>query len=347
MLLSTKKPIQIIIRMPNWLGDLVMATPLLESIKKKWPDSVITVACIQHLSEILLYHPYIDHILPLERQKNLKGNIFPKNNIKKIRKQQYDLGILTTNSLSSAWCFFLSNIKKRVGFNANARGILLTNKVPFPKKRKSQHLVKTYKSLLSPIGIPIDNTHPHIATLQEEDEAALSLLQSRGKMPQQRLIGINPGAAYGLAKCWPPERFIALGEKLKEKKRNCLVFFGDQSGKPLVDSICAKLPKEGVINLAGETDIRELVCLIKQCDVFLTNDSGPMHIAAALNIPLVALFGSTSDTLTGPYPRGHVIHKHTSCSPCFLRTCPIDFRCMKQIKVEEVYEALDSELSNS
>ncbi len=341
------KPMQIIVRLPNWLGDLVMATPLLESLKKKWPHSELTVTCIKQLSEILLYHPYIDHIIPLESSKNLKEKIFPKKSLQKLRAKHYDLGILTTNSLSSAWTFFLSHIKKRVGFSTNARSLLLTCKVPFPKQRKSQHLVKTYKSLLVPLDIPIDNTYPHIATLPEEDEAALNLLESKGLPERSQLIGINAGAAYGLTKCWLPERFVSLSKKLLEKKENCIVFFGDKPGQPLVDSICSQLPKERIINLAGKTDIRELVCLIKQCDVFLTNDSGPMHLAAALGIPLVALFGSTSDTLTGPYPWGHVIHKHTSCSPCFLRTCPIDFRCMKQISVEEVYEVLDSKLSNN
>ncbi len=346
MPIVSNKPLQILVRMPNWLGDLVMATPLLESLKKKWPNSILTVSCIKHFSEILLHHPYIDHIIPLERSSGLREKIFPKKNVSNLRLKQYDLGVLTTNSLSSAWIFFLSNIKKIVGFNSNARGLLLTCKVPFPKKRTSQHLVKTYKSLLVPIGIPIDDTHPLITTIPKEDEAALNLLESQGRDPKQTLIGINPGAAYGQAKCWPPEYFISLSQKLIEKKDHCIVFFGDKLGKSLIDSICSKLPKERVINLAGKTNIRELVCLIKQCNVFLTNDSGPMHIAAALSTPLIALFGSTSDTLTGPYPNGQVIHKHTSCSPCFLRICPIDFRCMKQITVEEVYEALEAKLTN-
>ena len=157
------------------------------------------------------------------------------------------------------------------------------------------------------------------------------------------MIGINPGAAYGSAKCWLPERFRELTEKLLQNPNTRILYFGDKAGASLVNEICADLP-DRVINLAAQTTIRELMAYIQACHLFLTNDSGPMHMASALGTPLVALFGSTSDRYTGPYRGGKVIHKHVPCSPCYRRTCPIDFRCMTQIGVDEVYQTLQAYL---
>ena len=154
------------------------------------------------------------------------------------------------------------------------------------------------------------------------------------------LIGINPGAAYGSAKCWLPERFKELSLKLLKDSKIKLLYFGDQGGAPVVDEICKNLPSDRVVNLATKTTLRELMAFIDACDLFLTNDSGPMHMAAALCTPLLALFGSTSAIATGPYLTGEIIHKQVACSPCYRRECPIDFRCMKQITVDEVYQKL-------
>ncbi|MCB1149512.1 MAG: glycosyltransferase family 9 protein, partial [Chlamydiia bacterium] len=158
-----------------------------------------------------------------------------------------------------------------------------------------------------------------------------------------KVIGINPGAAYGSAKCWLPERFVEVSRLFLEDPDTYLIYFGDSATAPLVQGICSELP-ERVVNLAGKTSLRELMTLIELCDVFLTNDSGPMHISSALGKPLVALFGSTSDVRTGPFCNATVIHKRVSCSPCYQRVCPIDFRCMKEISAEDVYKAVVEKL---
>jgi heptosyltransferase-2 len=198
--------------------------------------------------------------------------------------------------------------------------------------------------LLQPLNIPLSDTTPRIFLTEEEKNKAQERLHKLGAQ-NKIIIGINPGAAYGSAKCWLPDRFQKLTQMLLEDSRISIVYFGDKAGTPLVDSICNQLP-DRVINLAGQTTLRELIALIGACDIFLTNDSGPMHIASALNIPLLALFGSTNDTTTGPYLGGKVIHKHVECSPCYLRTCPVDFRCMKKIEVAEVYGELQSLLNH-
>jgi heptosyltransferase-2 len=153
------------------------------------------------------------------------------------------------------------------------------------------------------------------------------------------IVGINPGATYGSAKCWLPERFRSITKRLLEDKRVFVVYFGDLATASLVKEICQGLSQR-VINMAGLTSLRELAALLKICDVLLTNDSGPMHIAAALKTPVVALFGSTNPEITGPFRTGVVVQKPVECSPCYQRTCPIDFRCMKKIEEQEVYAHL-------
>lgn len=198
--------------------------------------------------------------------------------------------------------------------------------------------------LLNPLGIPLSSTAPRLYLTGAEQQAAKEKLAEYGVQSSDLVIGINPGAAYGSAKCWLPERFKQLSRRLLEFPKIKIVYFGDKAGASLVQEICKELP-DRVINLAGKTSLRELIALIQACNLFLTNDSGPMHVASALGIPFIALFGSTSDTITGPYQGGKVIHKHVPCSPCYRRECPIDFRCMTRIEVKEVYEEIQNFIS--
>ncbi len=178
----------------------------------------------------------------------------------------------------------------------------------------------------------------------QEFETATELLCLEKINPAEHtIIGINPGAAYGSAKCWLPDRYVEVSKRLLEDPKVRILYFGDFAGASLVRSICDQLP-DRVINFAGRTSLRELLALLLHCRVFLTNDSGPMHVASALGVPLVALFGSTSDVRTGPYQNGIVIHKHVECSPCYQRECPIDFRCMNRIETDEVYDAILKQL---
>ena len=335
-----ESPKNIIVKMPNWLGDLVMATPVLADLRQHWPDANITAMCQSNVAAILKHDPNITEVFSYRKPSGWIPHSHHWKIISDLRKGQYDMGILLTNSFSTAWWFWLGGVKNRIGFKGNARSWLLNNAVPFPKERETQHLVITYKQLLEPLGIPLSDTAPQLFISPEEQQAAEDLLQKCGVVKNKSVIfGINPGAAYGSAKCWLPDRYRAVTEKLLEDPLAYVIYFGDPAGAPLVNSICQDLPSR-VINLAGKTSLRELMALMNCCSAILTNDSGPMHIAAALKIPLVALFGSTSDIKTGPYGIGKVIHKHVECSPCYKRVCPIDFRCMKRIEVDEVYNEL-------
>ncbi len=332
-------PLRIIVRMPNWLGDLVMAAPILTDLRHHWPEAKITAMCQGILGAVIQEDPHIDQVFNFKRPKGWMKRQAQKEIIVPLQKEGYDLGILLTNSLSSAWWFWRGNVQNRLGFASPFRSWLLDHAIPFPEQRHHQHLVVTYKMLLEPLGIPVSKTAPHLYLTAQEQQAAKDKLVNHGVQPSDLLIGINPGAAYGSAKCWLPERFKQLSQRLLDYPNLKIIFFGDKAGAPLVDSICADLSPR-VINLAGKTSLRELMAFIQCCHLFLTNDSGPMHVASALGIPLIALFGSTSDKTTGPYNGGHVIHKRVPCSPCYRRECPIDFRCMTRIGVQEVYDEI-------
>ena len=337
-------PKNIIVRMPNWLGDLVMATPILTDLRHHWPDAKITAMCQGMLGVVVQEDPHIDALLNFKRPKGWKRRQTQKDVVDPLIKGHYDLGLLLTNSLSSAWWFWRGHVQNRMGYAAHWRSLLLDFPIPFPAQRNHQHLVVTYKMLLEPLGIAVSQTTPRLYLTSQEQQSAREKLAQYNVQSSDLLIGINPGAAYGSAKCWLPERFKKLCQHLLDDPNLKIVFFGDKAGTPLVDEICAGLP-ERIINLAGQTSLRELMALIQTCHLFLTNDSGPMHVASALGIPLIALFGSTSDTTTGPYNGGRVIHKHVSCSPCYRRECPIDFRCMTRIEIQEVYQEIQSLLS--
>lgn len=340
-----EEPLNIIVRMPNWLGDLVMATPILHDLRHRFPEANITAMCQGGVGQLLKHDPNVDDIYSFKRPSGWIHHHHPAEIINKLRFGKYDLGIILTNSFSSALWFWRGDVKNRVGFATNLRSTLLNKAVPFPENIQKQHLVLTYKALLEPLGIPLSKSPPKLYVSPKEMEEAHILLKSLNIDPKtQTIIGINPGAAYGTAKCWLPERFRAVTENLIKTPNTVVLYFGDNIGAPVVSEICKGLSDQHVINLAGKTSIRELLALIKCCKVFLTNDSGPMHIASALEVPLVALFGSTSDVKTGPYAGGTVIHKRVECSPCYKRVCPIDFRCMTRIGTDEVYEAIQRAL---
>lgn len=341
----TLSPKNIIVRMPNWLGDLIMATPILADLRNHWPAAKITAMCQGQIGTLLAEDPHLDEIFSFRKPSGWIHHRHISDILNPLKQGKYDLGILLTNSFSSAWWFWRGEVDNRVGYATHCRSFLLDCAVRYSSDYETQHQVVTYKQLLQPFGIPISDTAPCLYLTEEEKEAARQGLENCGVTQNHVIVGVNPGAAFGSAKCWLPDRFRRVVERILENPKTVVIFFGDETGCELVNDITAGLP-ERVINLAGKTTLRELMAFIQECDVFLTNDSGPMHMASALGIPLVALFGSTSDVTTGPYSGGVVIHKHVECSPCYRRTCPIDFRCMKRIEVEEVYKELQNLIRN-
>lgn len=333
--------------MPNWIGDIVMATPVISAIKKRFPQATITVMCQYPGSMLLLNDPNIDELFAFKRSKPIFFRRDSQGSItQNILIGNYDLGILLTNSFSSAWWFFQGNVKTRIGYKNFPRNFLLTKSIKKPKKTTPIHQVDEYFQLLNLIDIHQIPDEPKLYLQSIEKEEAQAKLKLYGINFEKKKIGICPGAAYGQTKCWPKENFIELIKKFDQQKDTPqFIFFGDQTQVGMIEEICNKYPHL-VLNLAGKTTIRELMGMITHMDLFLSNDSGPMHIAEALKRPTIAIFGSTSPERTGPYRNGKVLYKKVSCSPCYKRVCPVNYLCMKEISVQMVYQEIQTILEN-
>ena len=318
--------------MPNWIGDAVMGIPVLQDISEKYPSCSIDVVCHKAIGDLLENNPYVSKKLVYSKKDSKKREVI----VSELKENHYDVGLLLTRSFSSALWFFQARIPNRIGFKDHFRSLLLRPGLDIPKNEETEHQIITYKRLLEPLSIPISSTMPKIYLQKDEIDAARKKL-SEYNVPSDALIcGINPGAAYGSAKCWPPEHFKSLVLLLLQNPKVYVVFFGDDLSKDLVASITSEFQTR-VVNLAAKTTLRELMAYTSLCSCFVTNDSGPMHIASSLGCTVVAIFGSTNPIKTGPYGNAKVVKHDVACSPCYLRKCPIDFRCMNKILANEVY----------
>ncbi|NGX30835.1 MAG: ADP-heptose--LPS heptosyltransferase 2 [Chlamydiae bacterium] len=333
-----KQFFNIVIRMPNHIGDCVMATPVLSDLKCRFPDAKLTVMCKQNIVSMFEKDADVDEIFPFSKPKKPNKKEETRKLIQRLKEKKFDLGVLLPNSFSSAYLFWKAGVQSRLGYSRDARRIFLTHPVKMQPLWHSYHFVDQYKLILKGIGIKRSRTKPRLYLDDQDIQRAQEILQENGVEKDHMVVGVNPSAASGTAKIWPKEYFKQVIKNLSELDNVKVIVFGDQYSKSTVDEICAGL-NENVINLAAKTSLQESIGIMKLCKVILSNDSGPMHIAAAIGTPVVALFGPTNDLLSGPYtPLCYIIHKYVECSPCHLGTCPIDHRCMHRIKVDEVFD---------
>jgi len=332
-----RKPRRILIRATNWIGDAVMTTPAVRAVREHFPDACITLLALPWVADIFSASPHVDEILLYERNTIHKGIVGKVRLARQLAGKKFDMAILLQNAFEAALLVWLARVPIRAGFAVQGRSLLLSHAVPLSARTRRRHQVFYYLDLLRGLGIrPAGNR----LFLRVSDTAAqrAALLLPDGQ--DAEYIGINPGAAYGPAKRWPVEKLARLAAMLsdREKKRRVVVF-GTKNDRQAAAVIQAAVP--GVIDLAGRTTLMEAMACISRCAVFVTNDSGLMHVAAALNVPLVAIFGSTSAAATGPWSeRVRIIEKEISCRPCFRPVCASDFRCMEEIGVAEVFRAV-------
>ncbi len=329
-MMSSSSLRKVLVRMPNWIGDAVMGSVILEELRATNPWIHFAVAAKPHILDLFKAHPSVTSFHPLDKKGKLVEE-FSTNDI--------DHTILLTNSFSSALVGYQKNWPDLIGYRGECRNFLLSKSKSFPKEYETMHLVDVYRELLTLISITPKGVMPALFLSDEELKNRDEVLFRLGINPKKRCIVINPGAAYGLAKCWLPERFEELIQRLyKQFPHLEIVIIGDASMHAQTERLLTKTPK--VTNLAGKTSLRQLMLILSHAEALITNDSGPMHMASALGKPVLAIFGSTNSTRTGPYQKGIVIQSKASCSPCYQRTCPIDFRCMKGITTDKVFELL-------
>lgn len=324
------QPFRILIRGTNWLGDSVISAAAVRAIKRGRPDAHITVAAPEKLAAVWKLVPEVAEVLSIP-DRSLFGTV------RRLRKQNaFDVAILFPNSLRSALEVWLAGVPRRVGYRGHRRSWFLNQVVP-PIERKGplQHQVNDYLHIAKEVG----------ANIEMSNEPAPA--QPRNATTSALKLGLCPGAEYGPAKRWLPERFAEAAEKVAAQVPATWTLFGTAADAEVGRTIAAKLG-DRCVNRIGETTLEQLIAELRECRLLLTNDTGTMHLATLLGVPVVAIFGSTEHRLTGPLGMGNtVVRHHVECSPCFLRECPIDFRCMHAVKSTEVSATILSMLANS
>jgi heptosyltransferase-2 len=367
----TRNSARILVRGVNWLGDAVMTTPALLRLRQAAPGAHITLLTHDKLADLWSHHPAVDSLL------TFSGGDALRSVAHKLRAGNFQTGLALPNSPRAALELWLAGIPRRIGYAASLRSWFLTDPVPrgpdFVRMRKRPIArIRRLAAVASAGSIPVPRGSPPPAAAHHLHHY-LRLVAALGANPQplppcvivtgqemaevrQKFhltrepawLGLNPGAEYGPAKRWPPERFLAAATEIQKRTRLPWLIFGAPGDSPLAGDLARGLslafPNATPLNLAGQTTLRELCALLASCRALLTNDTGPMHLAAAVGTPVVAIFGSTSPEFTAPGlpedSRHRFLVSDAPCSPCFHRECPIDFRCMHGIDVDRVVRAL-------
>jgi heptosyltransferase II len=337
-------PKRILIKAVNWLGDLVMSLPAMRAVRRAFPEAQVAILVKQELAGFFDGESWIDEMIPYSVASGLGGLSDRLKIVGEVRSRRFDLAVLMPNSFESALWATAAGIPRRAGYALDARGAMLTHKSTPPHDALEGHQVLYWLAMLrETLGIAgdaadfaISPAAKHLATMRE-------WLATHRRRPEAPLIAIAPAAAYGPAKEWPAAKFAAVVDALAEKPGAECVLIGAPSERAKCEEV-ASLSRRDVVVSAGETSIGELIALLSISSAFLGNDSGCMHLAGALGIPTVAIFGSTNPLRTGPAKaNSRVIWHHLECSPCLARTCRFGhYNCLREVEPKEALEALSA-----
>lgn len=335
----------ILVRGPNWIGDAVMCEPAIKGLKRIVPQARVSLLVKPGVAELFECHPDVDRIIVYDdkgRHAGLSGKWTLAN---ELRRAGFDFALLFQNAFEAALLAFAAGIPRRYGYATDGRSMLLSDPVAKPDPRASVHQVAYYWNLLRPLGLTGEPPAPRLFMTNEEEPLMAARLAQSGLSETDLLIGINPGSTYGGAKRWLPDRFAEVANHLcqslaeSQGRPASVAILGAKGEESLGREIAGRLTARSAV-LSGATTIRELMAVLKRCALLLTNDTGPMHIAAAFQVPIVTVFGPTDWRTTSPYGVKHaVVRQPVDCAPCLLRECPIDHRCMTRVGVDQVYEA--------
>ncbi len=328
---------KILIRGTNWIGDAIMTLPAVAAVRATYPQAHIAVLAKPLVSDIYKLFSMADEIILYKKNFDNPAGVFRL--AWELRKKKFNAVILLQNAIEAAIMAFAAGIKLRAGYNSDGRGILLTHSVKRSKEIKKVHQIDYYLEMVKSLGcVPVSRElllQTKINRVTAQNIVGEFILRN-----DKPIIGIAPGATYGPAKRWFSERFAALSDKLYNSFPYQGILFGGKDDEFTAEEV-RRQSNANLMNLAGRTTLREAIYLISQCSLFISNDSGLMHIAGALNIPTVAIFGSTNPETTAPAgDKTIIVHKEVSCSPCLKENCPTDFRCMDLITVDDVLTAV-------
>ena len=323
---------RLIVRAPNPLGDAIMSLPAMAAVRAALGDRPLIVAAAPAVAplfeEITAASP--DQLITLDTRREAA----------QLREVAADAILLFTNSFRTAWESRRARIARRLGYRAHGRSLLLTQAIRKPRQRV--HQSEYYLHLVRELGFggSSDRGAPLIQITTATRDRVAAFLKTLGVDRSAPLVGFAPGAAYGHAKRWPPDRVAQVIARLSLRGATCVMVGagGDRdAGREIESTVPAG---SRVVNLIGRTDLRLLTGLLASCHAFVSNDSGAMHLAAAVGVPVAAIFGPTDERVTAPLGDHDVIIHQVFCRPCMLRDCPIDHRCMRRVSVETVFDAV-------
>jgi heptosyltransferase II len=340
---------KILIRATNWVGDAIMALPALRAVRDKFRDAQVSIVARPYVADLYRDQGICDELIPYDTKGVQRGWRGKEALAAELRSKKFAVALLLQNAFDAAWLAWRAAIPTRVGYARDGRSLLLTKAIATPKPGEiPSHEKFYYLELLRRAGW-IENLQddPHIA-LHVPDAArqrGMQMLVEAGARPLARRIAVGAGASYGSAKCWPPDRFAKALNEFQSQADVDVILFGTPGEAPVSTAIAAHL-RRPPIDLTGKTSIADLPGLLSQCHLFLGNDSGAMHVAAAVDLPVVAVFGPTDPEGTAPVtPRVSIVQQKPYCSPCFLRRCPTDHRCMLAVTPAMVQTALLAQFS--
>ena len=340
---------KILIRATNWVGDAVMALPALRAVRERFPDAGIGVVGRPYVLDIYREQGIAEELIAYDVAKEHRGIAGREKLAAQLRAKRYDVALLLQNAFDAAWIAWRARIPERIGYARDGRGFLLTKAISVPRTGEIPAHEKFYYLELVRRAGWIERL-PEVAWIElqmspEKLTNAEMVLTAAGARQGVTRIAVGAGASYGSAKCWPPERFAVALNKLTAERDADLILFGTAGEAAVSSAITAGLKKKPV-DLTGRTEIADLPALLSRCSLFIGNDSGAMHVAGAVGLPIVAVFGPTDPYGTVPVtPRCTVVQQRPYCSPCFLRRCPTDHRCMKAVTPEMVASAAQLHLA--
>ncbi len=344
-------PQRILVRAPNWIGDAVMCEPALRGLRSLFPSAELTILAKPSIAELYTGCSGVDQVLVYDDKGSHVGIAGKWALAGLLRRHHFDLAVLFQNAFEAAFLAWLAGIPRRYGYATDGRVLFLTQPVGVPHPESLVHQVEYYWNMLKPLGVSGDAPLPTLHVSTDEDHIVDTRLASAGIDSAHLMVGINPGSTYGSAKRWLPERFAEVAQRVVRQLEKevgvgvAVAILGGRGEESLGKSIASRLDCRSVV-LSGATTIRELMTVVKRCCLLITNDTGPMHIAAAFGVPIVAVFGPTDSRTTAPYGQEQsVVREPVDCAPCLLRDCPIDHRCMTRISVDRVYETVLKQIS--
>lgn len=327
---------KVLIRVPNWIGDSVLARPAIGSIADHFKGGEVWLSAADPVKDLFAFDAGIAGVLPLPPDKDVQSL---QAAARRLKKESFETGILLTNSFGSALLFFLAGIPERWGYSTDGRKPFLTKAVRRRNPDSPRHQIHYYLDLVSKLGVTTRPPELRLSVPPEEKERARRRLIDLGIDLRRPFVIFSPGASFGPAKRWPPSRFARLAVLFQERDDAAVLIIGSAGEADIASAIVSSLEKKPTV-LTGQTTLPQLASLISLASHFVTNDTGPMHLANALRVPLVAIFGPTDPAVTGPFERpAAVLKKDVPCWPCHYRSCPYDHRCMTKIEPEEVYQA--------